>query len=119
VFEGSAIKPYATACYNITDKGPYFFIFSRLIDGGKIPESVEISVYGFGNICIQHVFINSNGKEYVPTSVEAFGKRVENPNHIIENDTSWTSLGEYSMIDAMIIEDRWQEESGVKINFTK
>ena len=116
VFEGSAIKPYATACYNIADKGPYFFIFSRLIDGGKIPESVEFSVYGFGNVCIQHAYITSGGKKYTPVSVEAYGKRVENPDHIIENDSSWTSLGEYSMIDAMTVEGRWQEVSGVKIN---
>jgi hypothetical protein len=114
-FPKTLYKSLAGPCYNIADKGPYFYIYSRLIDGTREPKSIDISVYGVGSTTIQYAFCYLNGKRYLPTSVTPYGKYHENCEHLLVNDTRWAVIGNYSMKDAMTVEGLRDEVSGVKI----
>lgn len=116
---GGIVKPYASACYNIADKGPYFYIFSRLINKAKVPQSVEISTAGVGNVCIQYVMAIRDGVKYLPTSVATYGKYTENPEHLLINDTRWATIGDYSMLDGMTVLGRREERSGIIVTLSE
>jgi len=96
----SYMKPLGTAAYNILDKGPYVMTASYLIDRKPV-RNCRISIAGYGNACISYVQAYCDGRYYLPCKVTAIGGRVENKDHLLRNDTNWTSFGYYSMADSM------------------
>lgn len=111
-------KPLATACYNIADKGPYFFTFSQIIEGGKDVDGIEISSFGSGNVCFRYVYAESGGYKYLPISVESVGD-AENPEHLLIHDSTWCSMGDYDMNKAIINHGEAKKKTVVTLKMKK
>ncbi len=115
-FAPTGYKPLAGPCYNIMDKGPYFYIDTRLIAAGKEPRRITVSVDGVGNLCLQYAFCVSGGKKYMPVSVSPFGESHYGCEHLLTHDSRWAVLGEPDMMHAMTVEGARKKENGVVIN---
>lgn len=110
-------KPLATACYYIADKGPYLYTVSFIIDGKREICGCDVNVKGFGATTISYISAFQNGKEYVPAKVKAVCGRVENPEHLLDNDTKFASIGNPDMIKAMNDSRLADEVATVAIEF--
>ena len=89
-------KPYATSCYNISEKGPYVYNVTFLCKPKAISK-LRVEVCGFGSANINY-FVQRLGKEtLVPVEVESFGK-VQNPERLLSHDTLSCEIGEGDMI---------------------
>lgn len=100
VLPTSYLKPLGTAGYNILDKGPYVMTASYLIDNKPV-KNCRINIAGYGNACISYLKAYCDGKYYLPCNVTKIDGRVENKDHLLRNDTNWTSFGYYNMADSM------------------
>lgn len=111
-------KPLAGPCYNIMDKGPYFYIDTRLI-AAKEPKRITISLHGVGNMCLQYAFCQIGGKKYVPAKVSPFGATHYGCENLLVYDTRFAILGNPDMALAMSDETVRKSESGVVIELTE
>ena len=114
-FAPEGYKPLAGPCYNIMDKGPYFYVDTRMIQGGRVPKSITVSVRGTGNACLQYAFCVCGGKKYLPAAVNPFGPWHHGCEHLLTHDTRHATLGNPDMVRAMTVEGARKEESGVVI----
>ena len=112
-------KRIRSACYNIADKAPYFFTFSIMLDEGKVPEKVEIRTEGAGSFYLRYLYCKHNDITYLPTEVKAVGKYVEHPEHLLDFDTKFTSIGHPDMNKSVVDLDIFRAESGVDITLTE
>ena len=113
-FAPAMYKPLAGPCYNIMDKGPYFYIDTRLIEK-KEPKSITVSVSGAGCACLQYAFCISGGKKYLPAAVTPFGPYHSGSENLMALDTRFALLGSPDMALGMTDERVRRTESGVVI----
>ena len=113
-FAPTMYKPLAGPCYNIMDKGPYFYIDTRMI-APKEPKRITVSLHGAGNACLQYAFCYSGGKKYLPVSVSPFGPAHYGCENLLTLDTRFAILGNPDMALAMSDESVRKSESGVVI----
>ena len=118
VFEPQVYKPLATACYNIMDKGPFFFNFTQIIPNCKEITSVEISSRGAGNVCFNYVWADLGGDRYVPSEVSATGY-AEHPEHLLVFDKRWCSMGSYDMTKGVVDHKATTEKTVVTLTMKK
>lgn len=109
-------KPIISACYNISDKGPYIYTVSFVTDKSRIPQSCRISVRGFGASYISYVSVFSDSVRYVPSQVKAVCGHVENTSHLMVYDTRWCTIGNSEMIKSMNSYNVSDEVSAVDIS---
>ncbi len=114
-FAPTMYKPLAGPCYNIMDKGPYFYIDTRMIAGGKEPKSITVSLNGVGNACLQYAFCYSGGKKYLPVSASPFGDYHHGCESLLTYDTRFAILGNPDMALAMSDERVRKSQCGVKL----
>jgi hypothetical protein len=117
VLKKGIYKPLATSCYYITDKGPYLYTVSFEIDGKRRVEGCRIKVSGFGATDVAHVCAWSDGVAYTPREVTETVGRVENPEHMLVNDTRHASIGNPDMLLAMANPSLADEVSYADIRF--
>ena len=101
VLKKGIYKPLATSCYYITDKGPYLYTVSFKVDGDRRIEGCRIKVSGFGATSVAYISAWSGGIAYTPCDVTEIFGRVENPEHMLVNDTRHASIGNPDMLLAM------------------
>ncbi len=117
-FSPTSYKPLAGPCYNIMDKGPYFYIDTRLIEK-KEPKRITVSVSGAGNACLQYAFCICGGTKYLPALVTPFGKDHYGCENLLAIDTRFAVLGNPDMAAGMTDERVRKAESGVVIELAK
>lgn len=117
-FSPTSYKPLAGPCYNIMDKGPYFYIDTRLIEK-KEPKRITVSVSGTGNACLQYAFCMCGGEKYLPTAVTPFGKDHYGCENLLAIDTRFAVLGNPDMAAGMTDAHVRKAESGVVIELEK
>jgi hypothetical protein len=108
-------KPLAGPCYNIMDKGPYFYIDTRKI-AAKKPKRITVSLHGAGSACIEYIFCQSGGKKYLPEKVTPFGPAHWGSEHLLTHDTRFAVIGNPDMALAMSDASVRKSESGVVID---
>ena len=113
-FAPAMYKPLAGPCYNIMDKGPYFYIDARLIKK-KEPKRITVSVSGAGSACLQYAFCIVCGKKYLPASVSPFGPYHQGCENLMAIDTRFAVLGNSDMALGMSDESVRTAESGTVI----
>jgi len=108
-------KPYATSCYNISEKGPYVYNVTFLSAPKKI-KKLTVSVSSYGSAFINY-FVQRIGKTaFMPKKIESFGK-VQNPERLTSADTLPCEIGEGDMIRGFIDPRLADEKHGVVIDF--
>ncbi len=117
VFENGYYKPLWTACYNITDKGPYFFTASLAIEADKKIKSCSVSVKGIGEAHIEHIYAFAKGVTYSPQIVKAIHGNVKNPDNLLKYDTRWCSVGQDDTIKFMNDLKLRKEKSTIEVCF--
>ena len=117
-FSPTSYKPLAGPCYNIMDKGPYFYIDTRLIEK-KEPKRITVSVSGVGNACLQYAFCICGGTKYLPAAVTPFGKDHYGCENLLAIDTRFAVLGNPDMAAGMTDARVRKAESGVVIELAK
>ena len=85
-------KPYATACYNISEKGPYVYTVTFLTKPISIT-SLTVSVTSYGSATINHFTNYVLGKDYHPTRVVSTFGTVKDPERLLVNDTLSAEIG--------------------------
>lgn len=118
VWPTGTYKRLATSCYNIADKGPYFFIYSIMLDEGKIPASIEIRTHGCGSFFLHYLYVQQAEITYIPTEIIPVG-RVEHPEHLLDFDKKFCAIGDDDMLEALRHDALLNEISGVDIILEK
>ena len=110
-------KPYATACYNISEKGPYVYNVTFLTHPTAIKSlTVTVSSYGSSTICY---FCQRIGKDtYTPTRIASTFGRVYAPERLLTNDTLAAEIGDGDMARPFRHRPHADEKHGVVIEFS-
>ena len=109
-------KPYATSCYNITEKGPYVYTVTILTRAVRVA-SVRFTVHGNGSTCLCHASHILNGKAASPVSVGNAVGKVIGAERMLKPDTLFAELGEGDMFAGFYNTDLPDTEHSVTLNY--
>lgn len=85
-------KPYATSCYNISEKGPYVYTVTFLTKPQRITE-LTVSVTSYGSATVNHFTNYVGGKEYHPTEIVSTSGSVKDAERLLVSDTLSAEIG--------------------------
>ena len=109
-------KPYLSACYNISEKGPYVYTVTFLTKPTPI-KTLCISVSGFGSTNLVHLANIIEGEAKAPTEIVSTFGRVYAPERVLTANTLSAELGEGDMLLPFRDPDQADLEHGITVAF--
>jgi hypothetical protein len=89
------------------------------LDGEKEPVSIEIRSVGCGATYIRYIYAARGNVEFVPCEVIQIGEHVEHPEHLLEFDTKFVSLGIHDMSLPLKHQELLSDVAGVDVILKK